>query len=183
MYAALKGFCERQPDGYRDGPQYAKSRSAYLRECSYLSDNYYQVSAAAWHVPHAFDTVMLYPNPSRIDWSRCPIILIDDHKFLEQLGISVSYFRSVPELHETARFQRALVKLDRRLQEPWLMTKRDLARSTSLKSLDFKQWKKGGKDCYSVRVKGSFRAHVRYDRGKAVWFAEAIGDHKAMGHG
>lgn len=39
------------------------------------------------------------------------------------------------------------------------------------------------KDCYSVRVKGSLRAHLRYDRNQAVWFAEAIGDHKAMGRG
>jgi hypothetical protein len=126
---------------------------------------------------------MLYPDPTRVDWSRCPIILTDDHNLLQQIGISIAYFQSVPEVFETAKFQRALVKLDRGLQQLWQMTKRDLARSTSLKSLDFKQWKKGGRDWYSVRVKGSFRAHLRYDRDRSAWFAEAIGDHKTMGHG
>lgn len=86
-------------------------------------------------------------------------------------------------MFETAKFERELAKLDRRLQELWQMTKRDLTRSTSLKSLDFKQWKKGGRDWYSVRVTGNFRAHLRYDRAKSVWYAEEIGDHKAMGHG
>lgn len=182
-YAALKSFCERQPAGYQDGPLHAKTRSSYLAGCRYLSDDYHQVSPAAWHVPHASDTLMLYPDPTGVDWSRCPIILIDDQDVLRQLGISVSYFQSVAKVFETTKFQRELAKLDRRLQELWQMTKRDLARSTSLKSLDFKQWKKGGRDWYSVRVTGNFRAHLRYDRAKSVWFAEEIGDHKAMGHG
>ncbi len=70
-----------------------------------------------------------------------------------------------------------------RIQQLWQMRKNDLARSTTLKSLDFKQWKKAGPNVYSVRVDSSYGAHLRYVRNESVWFAEAIGDHKTMGHG
>ena len=179
-YATLKSFCERQPAGYDDGLRFAKTRSDYLRECGYLSDMY---SGAAWHVPDALDTLIFYPDPIRIDWTRCPIIVHDRHDLRRQLGIGISFFDKVVELVETPAFRRALEKLDQRLQKQWTTRKVDLGRSTALKSLDFKQWKKGGDGCYSVRVDGNYRAHLRYDRETSVWLAEQIGNHKAMGHG
>ncbi len=182
VYAALKRFCEKQPSGYSAGPAYAKTRSDFLRECTYLSDNYHQVSGAAWHVPHAFDTVMLYPDPTRIDWTRCPIIIADDHGLFKMLGVNVAPFQSVQDVVETPVFSKSLSKLDKRLQKLWLSRKELLTLSTSFKSLDFKQWKAAGPDFYSVRVDGNFRAHLRYDHDKLCWFAEAIGNHKAMNH-
>lgn len=182
-YRALKSFCAQQPTGYDWGPKYAISRGAYIGGCRDLADDYHQTSAATWHVPHAFDTLMLYPNPIRIDWTRCPILILDEHDLLAQLGTGISYFEMVEHVEETAAFQRSLRKLDNRLRKTWESTKYDLARSTALKSLDFKQWKKGGRDVYSVRVGGNYRAHLQYDRATTTWFAEEIGDHKEMGHG
>lgn len=126
---------------------------------------------------------MLYPNPIRIDWTRCPILVLDEHDLLAQLGTGISYFEMVEHVEETAAFQRSLRKLDNRLRKTWESTKYDLARSTALKSLDFKQWKNGGRDVYSVRVGGNYRAHLQYNRATTTWFAEEIGDHKEMGHG
>ncbi|MBB2769111.1 UNVERIFIED_ORG: plasmid maintenance system killer protein [Mycolicibacterium obuense] len=127
--------------------------------------------------------MIFYPNPVRIDWTRCPIILDDPVDLLQRLGIGVSLFRAVEDVLETPKFRSALSKLDSQLQKLWSTRKADLARSTALKSLDFKPWKKAGPDIYSVRVNGNYRAHLRHDRDERVWFAEAIGDHKAMGHG
>jgi hypothetical protein len=182
-YQALKGFCERQPAGYNNGPRYARTRRHYIDGCRWLSAMFHDVSNADWHVPDAFDTLALYPDPVRIDWTRCPVIVLDRHDLMGKLGIRVSYFHQIAELVETPSFQRAVVKLDRRIQKSWQARKEKLAQSTQLKSLDFKQWQKAGPDHYSVRVDGNYRAHLRYDRGQFLWFAEAIGNHKAMGHG
>ncbi|MGV0721046.1 hypothetical protein ABQF17_07700 [Mycolicibacterium elephantis] len=185
-YAALKQMCEMQPSGYNDGPLYMRSSAGgdiYLRECSQLSDDYHGASAARWLVPDEFETLMLYPNPMQVDWTRCPIILQDRFDLQGRLGISISYFRTVEGVVETSKFQRDLKKLDKALQARWQNAKKLLARTTAAKSLDFKRWRRLGADWYSVRVGLNFRAHLRYDRGTSVWFAEAIGDHKAMGHG
>jgi plasmid maintenance system killer protein len=86
-------------------------------------------------------------------------------------------------IKETDAFRRSYSKLHRRLQKLWILRRKDLARSTSPKSLDFKQWKKGGSGVYSVRLDGKYRAHLRYDHDRTVWYAEKIGNHTALGHG
>jgi plasmid maintenance system killer protein len=182
-YSALRRFCERQPAGYKDGPAYAKTRGVYLGECGYLSGIYHEVSKVDWEASHAFDTLMLYPDPVRIDWTRCPIIFTDRHNLQGLLGIHVSFFSTVTAIEETAPFQKALKKLDKKRQRLWATRKEQLAQSTALKSLEFKQWEKAGRDWYSVRVDGNYRVHLRHDRAASMWFAEKIGDHKAMGHG
>jgi hypothetical protein len=182
-YRALKSFCERQPAGYSDGPNYARSRRQYIDECRWLSSMFHAVSDVNWEVPHAFDTLLLYPDPIRIDWTRCPVILLDRRDLLRQLGIRISYFRQILQLEETPSFQKAFNKLDIRIQKHWQRRKSALRSSTQLSSLDFQKWRKAGPDHYSVRVDGNYRAHLRYDRSRSMWFAEAIGDHKTMGHG
>ncbi|CAA0138215.1 Uncharacterised protein [Mycolicibacterium vanbaalenii] len=182
-YAALKKFCEKkQPAGYKDGPKYAKNRTEFLRECSRLSDMYHTTSSAAWHVPYELDKLIVYPDPVRIDWTRVPIIIEDRYGLFAELGITPSYFSIVNDIEETDNFLRAFRKLDRSIQKRWSDSKSALSRSTALKSLDFKQWKKDGPDYYSVRVGGNYRVHLRYDRDDSRWFAEAIGNHKTMGH-
>lgn len=181
-YRALTKFCTQQPAGYCDGPTYAKSSWLYLSECSQLSDDYHQASSAQWLVPDEFDTGMLYPNPVQIDWRRCPIILQDQYDLQGQFGIGISYFRCVAGITETSSFERSLKKLSSDVQLQWSKVKDSLAVTTAGHGSDFKRWKPGGKDCYSVRVGLAFRAHLRYDRQTCTWAAEAIGNHKDMGH-
>ncbi|WP_395307526.1 hypothetical protein V4U86_19180 [Mycobacterium sp. AMU20-3851] len=190
VYRALKNFCERQPEGYRDAASYLRTRGAYGRidsyfdACSELSVRYQQTSEPVWSPPEsALDTLMVYPDLIRIDWTRCPIMVLDDHDILDALGINVTFFRSIIGIEETAKFERSLSRLDRSIQKRWHESKNKLALSTSLSSLDFKQWKKDGTDFFSVRVGGNYRAHLRRDREQSKWFAEAIGNHKEMRHG
>jgi hypothetical protein len=126
---------------------------------------------------------MVYPSPTKIDWTRCPIMMYDRADIFRSLGIRPSYFGVVTGIEETDKFQHEFRKLDRSIQKRWYKSKLDLERSTSLKSLGFKQWDKIGPDWYSVRVGSNFRAHLRYERDGSRWFAEAIGDHKKMRHG
>lgn len=186
-YQALKRFCARQPAGYCDGPRYVRTRGnyfeSYFGQCFELSEMYQHESSSTWTSPESLDALIFYPDLIRIDWTRCPIIISDEYGLREALGIGISHFEMVDFIEETDSFAKSVGKLDRRLQNLWATRKQDLARSTALKSLDFKQWKPSGKDVYSVRLDGNFRAHLRYDRDTSKWFAEQVGDHKMMRHG
>jgi len=186
-YEALKRFCARQPAGYKDGARYVRTRGdyyeSYFGQCFELSDMYQHESSSTWTSPETLDALIFYPDLIRIDWTRCPVIIVDEHNLRDALGITITYFEMVKSIEETADFVKSYRKLDRRLQKLWTIRKQDLARSTALKSLDFKQWKTEGSDVYSVRLDGNYRAHLRYDRGRTTWYAEGIGNHKAMGHG
>lgn len=188
-YQALKQFCKRQPEGYSEAAQYVKSRGRYLGLNSYfdacceLSVAYRSAAAPAWCPPDALDALLFYPDIVRIDWTRCPILILDERGILEALGINVAFFRRVCDIEETERFTRAFKKLDKSIQKQWRMSVNKLALSTSLNGLGFQPWNMDGADYYSVNVGGNFRAHLRYDRNGSKWFAEAIGNHKEMGHG
>lgn len=183
VLAALSDFCRRQPFGYDLGPDYAKTKAEFLRRCADNAHDYHRVSAAPWHAPDAFDAIVMYPDVIRIDWTRCPIILQDQFDLRRRLGLDISLFRTLERIEETASFRRAHDKLDKPLRSLWAKRKLQLAQSTSLRSLDFKQWKPGGEDTYSVRLDGNYRAHLRRDRVQDVWYAMTIGNHKDMGHG
>lgn len=88
-YRALKEFCELQPPGYRDGPRYARSRVSYINGCRDLSFVFRCMAEGedGWNIdPDALDTLIFFPNPFRIDWRRCPILIDDKLGILETLG-------------------------------------------------------------------------------------------------
>ena len=80
-------------------------------------------------------------------------------------------------------FTKQGTKLGTQVEAKWHRRKADLARSVNLNGLGFQRWKPGGADCYSVRLDGNFRVHLKHDRTTNAWVAEEIGDHKSMGHG
>jgi hypothetical protein len=183
-YRALSDFFARQPPGYRDGPRYAKSRAGYVSGCRDLSyvlqvggSNHQEVD------PDALDTLLFYPDPFRIDWRRCPILIHDKLGLLQTLGVDVSFFEAIACITESQPFLKALAKLGATYAAKWQRRKADLARSINLNGLGFQRWKPGGSDCYSVRLDGNFRVHLRRNATKDAWIAEQIGDHKSMGHG
>lgn len=57
------------------------------------------------------------------------------------------------------------------------------SRSVGLDSLGVQRSKPGGPGCYSIRIDGNYRAHLRRDPESGSWIAESIGDHRSMGHG
>ena len=69
------------------------------------------------------------------------------------------------------------------LEEPWKETKAKILEDRTRYGLNFKRWRKdNAKNAYSVRVDGSFRAHMRHE-GNGNWVAYGIGSHSDMGHG
>jgi hypothetical protein len=100
----------------------------------------------------------------------------------ERLGIGVDFFETISGIVGSRSFLGKLGKLGQDVARLWERRKADLARSVSLSSLGFEPWRPGGADCYSVRLDGNYRPHLRPERSKSSWTAEAIGDHKSMGH-
>jgi hypothetical protein len=182
---ALKKFCLQQPAGYRDGPRFAESRRSYVNGCRELSARFQHASAdgGEWAVPDAFDALLLYADPIRIDWTRCPIIISDRFGLLKSLGIQVSFLTAITDVVETQAFLKQLAKLDGRYQKLWAKRKRLLAQSRALNSLGFQKWPPDGPDAYSINVDGNYRAHLHHERQAGRWSAIRIGPHKAMGHG
>jgi hypothetical protein len=83
----LKAYCERQPPGYNRGNYYVPT-SRYESGCRELAFAYHGCMNVEWFAPHrAFDSLGLYPNASRIDWRRCPVILADEEQVFATLGI------------------------------------------------------------------------------------------------
>lgn len=188
-YLALKWFCKHQPVGYKDAERYVKTRGQHGRidsffdACCELSASYRIAASPMWRPPDELDPLLFYPDAVRVDWTRCPIIVLDERDLLDALGIEVAYFRTISEIEETAKFAGALEKLDKSVQKKWKASVHKLALSTALSGLGFQPWSIDGPDYYSVNVGGNYRAHLRYDRNESKWFAEAIGNHKEMGHG
>jgi hypothetical protein len=178
-YDALKAFCELQPPGYRDGPLYATSRAQYADGCRTLSVK--ATSAGEWVVPaQALDTLIFYPNPFQIDWSRCPILVHDRLGILKTLGIGLDFFEKITGVVESLSFLRDLRRHGRDLEGKWSRRKERFALSVGREA---ERWRPGGPNCYSVRIDDNFRAHLSRDAANGSWTAESIGDHKSMGHG
>ena len=72
----------------------------------------------------------------------------------------------------------------RDFQKKWQNTKERLIENKFRRGLNFKAWKKDGKDSYSVKVAGDegFRAHLR-NQGGENWVVYNFGNHKELGHG
>jgi len=69
------------------------------------------------------------------------------------------------------------------IRDQWDETKRKLVANPALPGLDFKRWDKAKKQ-WSVRIDRNFRAHLHpMSSSNGVWEVDAIGTHKAMGHG
>jgi hypothetical protein len=102
---------------------------------------------------------------------------------LKTLSIDLSFFETITGIVESQSFLKAIDKLGSRIETIWLRRKDDLARSVNLNALGFERWKPGGRDCYSIRLDGNFRVHLRRDVERECWIAESLGDHKFMGHG
>lgn len=126
---------------------------------------------------------MFYPNPFQIDWRRCPILVDDEAGLLATLGIGIDFFETIVGIVESPSFSTSLPRLGREMVRAWDRRKADLARSVSLSGLGFQRWRPGGLNCYSVRLDGNFRVHLRLARAENVWIAGSVGDHKSIGHG
>lgn len=179
---SLKSYIKMQPAGYNRGANYVTADRFELG-CKELAFDYHRKMDLQWFAPSGtFDSAALYPNANRIDWRRCPIIVLDEGGLLAALGIVPRFIGNVADITESLSFAKQLARLGSIYSGKWQATKEKLRHSTSARGLDFKPWRNGGNGCFSVRVDREVRAHLRHDATTQTWLAEEIGRHDAMGH-
>ncbi len=178
----LRDHSRRLPPGYRDGYALVARRHEFENR---MLDHAQKVWEAALAAPPAYGLELhhLYPAFRPYELARCPVhVLLDQARFgLGQLPFFLISKIEVDE--ESDAFLRKLGKLPAHARKKWDKTRRLLAQSTNVPGLDFKPWAPGGKDCFSVRVDRTLRAHLRFDAAVPKWMADSIGFHTEMGHG
>ena len=113
--------------------------------------------------------------------SLCPEYLVYPSRLSN--WISPAYILPpVREIKDDDRITKLLSGRFMQLKESWESTKSKLLSDSLLSGLDFKPWKKDGRDCCSVRINRNFRAHLRHI-GNGSWHAYVLGSHKELGHG
>ncbi len=178
----LREFVLRQPPGYRDAPR-SVATPAFVAAASRLAFDYVGcipgLRAPAFG---ALDAYRMFPLADPLDWRYCPVHIIEDSHRLGLPPLDLELFREVAGITESKQFSKALASFPPSLRRQWQRTKEKLAISTALPGLDFKRWRRAPDgDVYSVRITLNYRAHLHYASGS--WVAEAVGPHKAMGHG
>ena len=183
--AASRGVTEHSrllPPGYRDGYKLVGSRHDFEGR---MLDHGQAVWEAALGAPPAYGFEMhhLYPAFRTYELARCPVhVLMDQARY--GLGNLPFFLISTVEItEESTEFLKKLRKLPSYARKKWDKTRNLLAQSTSTPGLDFNPWPPGGRDCFSVRVDRTLRAHLRFDSSLTRWLAESIGFHTEMGHG
>jgi hypothetical protein len=179
---SLKAFTKIQPPGYNRGADFVRG-DRYEEGCRNLAFDYHEQMSVQWLAPRkSFDTLGLFPNVSRIDWRRCPVIMLDEGGLFAALGITPRFIDCVAMISETSTFRKQLDRLGSVYSEKWRAAKTKLKRSTAIPGLDFKPWPPLGKGWFSVRVDDNVRAHLFHHGATHAWSAETIGRHDVMGH-
>ena len=115
--------------------------------------------------------------------SLCPEYVIYPAKITNWLS-PLFVLPPVNQIFDADAVKKLLNGKYRNFQKKWQATKERLISNKFRKGLNFKAWKKDGKDSYSVRVVGDegFRAHLRH-QGSGNWVVYNFGNHKKTGHG
>lgn len=178
----IRNFIEGQPPGYRDAPSIVRA-DRFEAACHDLLCKYNGAAVGPAGIDE-INATWLYPMRPRIEWHACPIHIVHDEDELSLPRLGVDYFSQIEAIEETPSFRKQLRAMGESNHKAWRKVRRILADTTASYGLDFKLWERRGADSvYSVRVSRSVRAHLRYTRPERRWYAEAIGEHKAMGHG
>lgn len=108
---SLKLYVKGQPSGYNRGPDYVPAHR-YELGCKELAFDYHRQMVVQWFAPRGtFDSALLYPNANRIDWRRCPILLLDEGGLLTELGIVTRFIGTVAGIAESSSFAKQLARL------------------------------------------------------------------------
>ncbi len=181
-FQAIRDHSRQLPDGYRDGHRLVARRHDFEGR---MLDHAQATWEAATGAPPAYGLELqhLYPAFRPYELARCPVhVLMDQNRY--GLGaLPLFLIRSVEVSEESTGFLKSMNKLPRYATKKWSKARLLLSQSTSVPGLDFKPWPPGGKDCFSVRVDKTLRAHLRFDPKASRWLADAIGFHGEMGHG
>ena len=178
---AIKGVIERETTSFfavdREGWEvnWANTSYSYWSLCDSAGGSYVEgIENIKKNFDEYFNTAK--PSKSKIDRVWLEVRLYGK-------GAYVRFIQKVAPVFDTPTFSKTLLRQPANIVNAWHTTKSKLATSAQLPGLDFKKWTPGGNHCYSVRVTGAVRAHLRFDKADHNWYAEEIGGHKALGHG
>lgn len=189
----------RLPKGYAEGYQAATMLNFKGFADKYMSDliNYSlpRPSPAVFEILE-LSSLMPFRNyrggysPGYIDWSECPIYIVDDHQCMRVPGGLMSFLTSINHISESQKFVK---KISPRYIDSWKITKTKLSDpivSKSSTNIDLKRWpdeddRANKTKAWSVRVGGksaNMRAHIDESTVTGIWVADRFGTADAMGH-
>jgi hypothetical protein len=181
-FQAIRDHSRLMPEGYRDGHRLVARRHDF--EGRMLDHAQATWQAATGALPASgLELHHLYPAFRPYELARCPTHVLMDQSRYGLGALPLFLICSVEVSEESTGFLKSMDRLPRYASKKWDKARRLLSQSTSVPGLDFKPWPPGGKDCFSVRVDKTLRAHLRFDPKASRWLADAIGFHGEMGHG
>ena len=181
-YRDILDFVRMQSGGYQRGEKTARSRFVFENRMLDLAQGWW---LAGWgkEANYGVELNNLFPVTRPFDLRRCPVHIIHDERRFGLEDLAVHLIQVIPAVAMTSKFTEDLDHLGKPVKRRWEDTVEKLRTSVQLKGLDFKPWRTGGDDVFSVRVTRDIRAHIRFDPLKGAWIADRIGRHKEMGHG
>lgn len=129
-------------------------------------------------------------SPGYIDWTECPIYIVDDSQYTGLGGGMLSFLTSISYIQESQKF---IKKISPKYINSWKETKNKLSDpivSKNSTNLDLQRWRKeddklNKTKAWSVRVGGrsaNMRAHIDENLETGVWIADRFGNADEMGH-
>ena len=189
----------RLPKGYCDGVQASTMASFKYYADKYISDLVgFSLNNQNAGLFEQLELASLMPLrkeygayiPGYIDWSECPIYIVDDHQYTGIKGGSLSFLTHISFIRESQKF---IKKISPQYLNSWGTTKRKLADPVMNKNssnLDLKRWRQEDDKAnrtiaWSVRVGGksaNMRAHIDEYQETGRWVADRFGNADEMGH-
>jgi hypothetical protein len=179
----FKNLIKSMPPGYCDGWKYT-SKNTFLENCNNIASLFEISIERKYKTPKSlFNFNNLYPSLPMIDWRHCPVFLTDQSGKFAKIFKNTQFINRIDMLVETEKFEKKLNKLEDKVIQNWIKTKKKLSLSVLQNGLDFKPFKIFGSNIFSVRVNDNFRAHLEFNKLRQAWYAIDIGNHSEMGHG
>jgi hypothetical protein len=199
IYEIALRHSQRMPPGYSDGYQASTMLDFKRYADSYIAELVnYSVPSHHNYILENFDLSNLMPLrntrggyvPGYIDWTECPIYIVNDHNYTQTPGGLISFLCQIKNIQESQKF---IKKISPNYTELWKKTKYKLSDPVWNKnspSIDLKRWplednKSQNTKAWSVRVGGqssNLRAHLDEDLDSGDWTADRFGNADIMGH-
>lgn len=184
LFEKIKNFILAQPPGYNDAIPYFNDSELYQHGLEEVVKSYVGLPALdknALLPISCIDWRSHFVVSERAFWSECPIHILHDVNGLGLPLLTPRFLTCIPNIIETKKFSKMLMKLASQYRDAWLEIKRDLATNPP-NSKQFEPLKGKRRGLYSIRIAKGHRAHLRPVNRYEYWEAVEIGTHTEMGH-
>jgi len=195
---SIFNYLKYLPPGYRDAQNAMTSNDYKVHADQYFRDLLSLAGLPSQKLSVISDLSNLMPlisnrsrfNPGFVDWSQCPIYIVDDSKVSNFPSDVFHFIHSVCDIEESTKFKKLIYP---KYISEWKKTLTLLSNPAYPKNssnLDFKRWPDEDKaneniEAWSVRVGGkstNLRAHLDHKLESNQWVADRFGNADKMGH-